>query len=297
MKKVLLTLAILGLIFSAQVNYAQESEDATATDEQVVEENADDATAEEAEATEADSTVADTTAVAEENEAEKEEAATDATEKEEEKGPEGLQLIKKFFIDGGGFMFPVLICLILGLAIAIEKIITLNLKSVNSKKLLKKIETSLKNNDVDGAQEICRNTRGSVASIFYQAFLRRKEGIEGVEKSIVSYGSVQMGLLEKGLIWISLFIALAPMLGFMGTVIGMIEAFDSIQKAGSISPGLVAGGIKIALLTTVGGLIVAVFLQVFYNYLVSKIDSIVNDMEDSTISLVDMFMEYDVTKK
>lgn len=296
MKKVLLTLAILGLIFSATVNYAQEDgENAAAETENVAEET--EADMEDAEGTEGE---ADAEEMAEPEAAPEEEKAEDATKKEEDKNegqPTGLQVIKKFFIDGGGFMFPVLICLILGLAIAIEKIITLNLKSVNSRKLLKKVETSLKNNDVEGAQEICRNTRGSVASIFYQAFLRRKEGIEGVEKSIVSYGSVQMGMLEKGLIWVSLFIAIAPMLGFMGTVIGMIEAFDSIQKAGSISPGLVAGGIKIALLTTVGGLIVAVILQLFYNYLVSKIDNIVNDMEDSTINLVDMFIEYDVANK
>lgn len=211
--------------------------------------------------------------------------------------PSGHQVIKEYFIEGGPFMFPVLICLIIGLAVCIERIITLNLKTVNSQKLLNNVESHLKNGEIEKAQETTRDTRGPIASIFYQAFDRRSEGIDIVEKSIISYGSVQMGLLEKGLTWISLFIAIAPMLGFMGTVIGMIQAFDAIEAAGDISPSLVAGGIKVALLTTVAGLIVAIILQVFYNYLVAKVDNIVNDMEDSSISLVDMMIKYGVTKK
>jgi len=209
----------------------------------------------------------------------------------------GSQLLKKYFIDGGDFMFPILLCFIFGLAVIIEKIISLNLKSVNSKKLLEKIEILFKNGKAEEAEDLCRNTRGIVASISYQAILRRTEGVEGVEKSIISYGSVQMSLLEKGLVWISLFISVAPMLGFLGTVIGMVEAFDSIEQAGIISPSLLAGGIKVALITTVGGLIVAIILQVFYNYLISKIDNLVMDMEDSAISLVDMMIEYGITKK
>jgi biopolymer transport protein ExbB len=281
MKKTFLFLAMLAMVFAINTSYAQDAEtEVVAADQVNPEELAD-----------------DTTAVVEE--ATEEPVAEQVTEAEEA-APEkknGTQIIKKFFIDGGGFMFPVLICLILGLAIAIEKIITLNLKAINSRKLLAKIEEKFKAKDAEGALEVARNTRGTVASIIYQAISRRKEGIESVEKSIVSYGSVQMGLLEKGLIWISLFIAIAPMLGFMGTVVGMIGAFDSIEQAGTISPSLVAGGIKVALLTTVGGLIVGVILQMFYNYLVSKMDGIVNDMEDSSITLVDMMIEYGISEK
>jgi biopolymer transport protein ExbB len=187
----------------------------------------------------------------------------------------------------------VLITLILGLAICIERIIYLNMATTNTKKLLNDIESALTSGGVEAAKEVCRNTRGPVASIFYQGLERSGEGIDMVEKSIVSYGSVQMGLLERNISWISLFIALAPMLGFMGTVIGMIGAFDAIEAAGDISPSLVAGGIKVALLTTVFGLIVAMILQVFYNYIIAKVDSIVNNMEDASISLVDLLVKHD----
>ena len=202
------------------------------------------------------------------------------------------QVIKQKFIEGGpSFMGIVLLCLILGLALCIERIIYLNKATTNTSDLLNDIEGSLSSGNLEGAKEICRNTAGPVASIFYQGLDRSGEGIEVVEKSVVAYGSVQMGLLEKGLSWISLFIALAPMLGFMGTVIGMIGAFDAIEAAGDISPSLVAGGIKVALLTTVFGLIVAMILQIFYNYIVAKIDSIVNTMEDSSISFVDILVK------
>ncbi len=202
------------------------------------------------------------------------------------------QVIKQKFIEGGpSFMGVVLLCLILGLALAIERIIYLNMATSDSSKLLNDVEGALQSGGVDAAKETCRNTKGPVASIFYQGLDRSGEGIDMVEKSVVAYGSVQMGLLEKGLSWIALFIALAPMLGFMGTVIGMIGAFDAIEAAGDISPSLVAGGIKVALLTTVFGLIVAIILQIFYNYIVSKIDSIVNDMEDASISLIDLLVK------
>lgn len=208
------------------------------------------------------------------------------------------QAIKEQFISGGWeFMGIVLVCLILGLAIAIERIITLNLATTNTKKLLTQIEDALQNGGVEAAKEVTKNTRGPVASIFTQGLMRMSEGIEMVEKSIISYGSVEMGRLERGMVWISLFIALAPMLGFMGTVIGMIQAFDTIAELGDISPANVAVGIKIALLTTVAGLIVAVILQLFYNYCVSKIDSLVNQMEDSSISLVDMLVKYNLSSK
>jgi biopolymer transport protein ExbB len=200
--------------------------------------------------------------------------------------------LKTKFIEGGaGFMGVVLLVLILGLALSIERIIYLSLATGNSEKLLGEIESGLSSGGVEAAKEICRNTKGPVASIFYQGLSRKDEGLDMVEKSIVSYGSVQMGMLEKGLSWISLCIALAPMLGFMGTVIGMIGAFDAIEAAGDISPSLVAGGIKVALLTTVFGLIVAMILQVFYNYLIAKVDSLVNDMEESSITFMDILIK------
>lgn len=224
-------------------------------------------------------------------------AAEEAAPEGEEAAPapsEGLHyVIKQKFIEGGWeWMSPVLICLIIGLAIVVERTIFLNLASTNTTKLLAKIEDAMQSGGVDAAKEVCRNTRGPVASIFYQGLDRSSEGIDIVEKSIVSYGSVQMAQMERGLIWINLFIALAPMLGFMGTVVGMIAAFDAIEAAGDISPSLVAGGIKVALLTTVAGLIVAMILQIFYNYLVSKVDSLVNAMEDSSISLIDILVKY-----
>jgi biopolymer transport protein ExbB len=208
----------------------------------------------------------------------------------------GHQVIKDQFIAGGDFMWPVLICFIIGLAVAIERVIVLNLKTINSNRLLNDVEAAIQRGGVDAAKNVTRDTRGPIASVFYQALDRSHEGLDIVEKSIISYGSVQMGRLEKGLIWISLFIAIAPMLGFMGTVIGMIAAFDNIEAAGDISPAIVAGGIKIALLTTVAGLIVAVILQVFYNYLVSKVDALVNDMEDASISLVDILIKHNIVK-
>ncbi len=222
------------------------------------------------------------------------EAATSSIEAiASESSPSFHQVIKQKFIEGGAsFMGIVLLCLIIGLAICIERIIYLNMSSGNADKLLENVEEALANEGVDAAKEICRNTKGPVASIFYQGLDRINEGIDIAEKSVISYGSVQMGLLERGVSWISLFIALAPMLGFMGTVIGMIDAFDAIQEAGDISPSLVAGGIKVALLTTVFGLIVAIILQIFYNYIIAKIDSIVNSMEDASISLIDLLVAH-----
>jgi biopolymer transport protein ExbB len=205
--------------------------------------------------------------------------------------------LKTKFIEGGaGFMGAVLLCLIFGLALSFERVIYLNLASTNTDKLVESVEEALNIGGIEAAKELCRNTRGPVASIFYQGLDRSDEGIDVVEKSVVSYGSVQMGLMEKNLSWISLFIAIAPMLGFMGTVIGMIEAFDQIQIAGDMSPTVVAGGIKIALITTVTGLMVAIILQIFYNYLISQIDGIVNKMEDSSISLVDLLVKHNLKK-
>ena len=204
------------------------------------------------------------------------------------------QALKTKFIEGGpGFMALIILCLILGLAVCIERILYLSLSKTNTKKLLAAVEAALKEGGVEKAKEVCRNTRGPVASIFYQGLLRYDQGIEVVEKTVVSYGSVNMSLMENGLSWIALFIAIAPSLGFLGTVVGMIQAFDAIQAAGDISPNIVAGGMKVALITTVGGLIVAMILQVFYNYILSKIDDLTIDMEDSSISLVDILVKYE----
>ena len=207
------------------------------------------------------------------------------------------QILKEKFIEGDPvFMCIAVLALLLGLALVIERIIYLNLSTTNTKKLLNKVETALETGGIEAAKDICRDTRGPVAGIFFQGLDRYSEGLEVVEKAIVSYGGVLMGRLEKGLSWIALFIALAPMLGFMGTVIGMIQAFDTIEAVGDISPAVVAGGIKVALLTTVFGLIVAIILQIFYNYCVAKIDSIVNDMEDSSISFIDILTKFKATK-
>ena len=201
-------------------------------------------------------------------------------------------VLKEKYIQGGAlWMTPVLICLILGLALVIERVFYLNLASVNSDKLLKKVEDAIQTGGIEKAKELCRNTKGPLASVFYQGLDRYDEGLESVEKSVEAYGAVQMGRLETNLSWIGLFLALAPSLGFMGTVVGMVNAFDDIERAGDISPTIVAGGMKVALLTTVFGLITAIILQIFYNYILSKIDSIVNDMENATISFMDILVK------
>ena len=274
MKKlfVFFTVAALLSFGIANVNYAQTNEEATITEE------------------------IDTLAVGEDTL-----LVVDETVSTLEAAPEVKkdfqQVLKEQFIEGGWqFMGIVLLCLIFGLALSIERIIYLNLSSTNTTKLLNKVEAALASGGVENAKEVCKNTRGPVAGIFYQGLDRYNEGVDIVEKSIVGYGSVLMGRLEAGLSWISLFIALAPMLGFMGTVIGMIKAFDDIAAAGDISPTIVASGIKVALLTTVFGLITAIILQVFYNYIVSKIDSLVNNMEDSSISFIDILLKFNANK-
>ena len=203
------------------------------------------------------------------------------------------QALKTKFIEGGaGFMSLIIICLILGMALAIERILYLAFSKTNTTKLLESVEAALEKGGIEEAKKVCRETRGPVASIFYQGLLRADQGIDVVEKTIVSYGGVQMSLMENGLSWIGLFISIAPSLGFLGTVIGMIQAFDAIQAAGDISPNVVAGGMKVALITTVGGLIVAMILQIFYNYIIAKIDSLSIDMEDSSIRFVDTMVKY-----
>ena len=214
-----------------------------------------------------------------------------------EEGGMHKELKTKFIEGDAGFMSLVAIALVLGLAFCIERIIYLSLAEVDVKKLMAKLEAALEKGDVEGAKTICRNTRGPVASICYQGLMRIDEGLDVVERSVVSYGGVQAGYLEKGCSWITLFIAMAPSLGFLGTVIGMVMAFDQIQQAGDISPTVVAGGMKVALITTIFGLIVALILQVFYNYILSKIEAITSQMEDSSITLLDMIMKYNLKYK
>lgn len=198
-----------------------------------------------------------------------------------------FNMLVGYFNEGGPFMWPVLIALILGLAIFLERLITLNRADINTRNFILDVKEALQEGGIQSAEELCSSTRGPVASVFQAGLLRADEGIEASEKAIQSYGSIEMSFLERGLVWLSLFIAIAPMLGFTGTVIGMIQAFDAIEAAGDISPSLVAGGIKVALLTTASGLIAGIIMQVGYNYCVSKIDRLVVDMEESSIVLVD----------
>lgn len=278
MKKLIAFLTIAGMLTFGASNVAlAQDENVTVTETELTTDTT---------ATEGDTTMIEAVA-----------AVVETLEPEPEAEQGFQQVLKEQFIQGDWrFMGIVLLTLVFGLALCIERIIYLNLATTNNQKLLNKVESALETGGVDSAKEICRDTKGPVASIFYQGLDRYNEGIEIVEKSIVSYGSVLMGRLEKGLSWISLFISIAPMLGFMGTVIGMIVAFQDIEAAGDISANIVAGGMKVALLTTVFGLIVAVILQVFYNYIISKVDSIVNDMEDSTISFIDILTKYKTKK-
>jgi len=219
-------------------------------------------------------------------------AAEETTAAPEEDTKSFHQVLKEKYIQGGaGWMTPVLLCLIFGMALVIERILYLNMATTNVQKLLEDIEEKVKKGDYKGAKEICRDTRGPVASIFYQGLDRVDEGLENVEKAVTSYGGVQMARLENNMTWIALFIALAPSFGFLGTVVGMVQAFDDIEVAGDISPTVVAGGMKVALLTTIFGLIVAIILQIFYNYILTKIESLVAQMEDGSISFMDILVK------
>ena len=275
MKKVFATLTVLAMLSfgSVAVMAQEEAAPAAETTEQVVEE-------------EVAAEVAEVAEVA-------------AEEVTEEGGLVALhKALKTKFIEGGaGFMAATLLCLVFGLALCIERIIYLSLAKTNTKKLLANVEAALNNGGMEKALDVCRNTRGPVASIFYQGLSRYDEGVEVVEKTVASYGGVQLGLLEKNLSWITLFIAIAPSMGFMGTIIGMIQAFDKIQQVGDMSATVVAGGIKVALLTTLVGLIIAIILQVFYNYILSLVEGLVNEMEDASISLLDIVVRFDAAKK
>lgn len=276
MKKVIALMSIIGLLtftnlngVMAQNEAAQPAEPAT---EQVEETN--------------DSAAAVVDSAAAEAPAEEEAAKAAPAEKTFH------QVLKEKYIQGGaGWMTPVLLCLIFGMALVIERIIYLNMATTNVQKLLEGIEEKVQKGDYNGAKDLCRDTRGPVASIFYQGLDRVNEGLDNVEKAVTSYGGVQMARLENNLTWISLFIALAPSFGFLGTVVGMVQAFDDIEVAGDISPTVVAGGMKVALLTTIFGLIVAIILQIFYNYILTKIENLVAQMEDGSITFMDILVK------
>ncbi|MBU0474946.1 MAG: MotA/TolQ/ExbB proton channel family protein [Bacteroidetes bacterium] len=206
-----------------------------------------------------------------------------------------LTYLQEKFIAGGAFMYPILGSLIVGLGFVFAKIFTLTRASVNTKKFIVQVKDALQKGGVDEAIKLCENSRGSIASVFHAGLLRADEGVDAAEKAIMAYGAIEMGFLEKGMIWISTFISVAPMLGFTGTVQGMVEAFDSIAASAQMSPSVVAAPIAVALLTTLFGLITAIILQVFYNYLISRIDKIVGDMEESSIELIDAL--YELNKK
>lgn len=272
MKKVIAMMSIIGLLAFTNFNGLKAQD--KATDQQQ-------AATEQVEAT-TDSAVAEEAA----------EPAVEEVAAPEETTKSFHQVLKEKYIEGGaGWMTPVLLCLILGMALVIERVLYLNMATTNVKKLLEGIEGHVKNNDYAGAKELCRNTRGPVASIFYQGLDRIDAGLDNVEKAVTSYGGVQMARLESNMTWIALFIALAPSFGFLGTVVGMVGAFDDIEAAGDISPTIVAGGMKVALLTTVFGLIVAIILQIFYNYLLTKIEGLVSQMEDGSITFMDILVK------
>ena len=272
MKKVIALMSIFGLLTFANFNGVMAQQPAEAA--QPATEQVDEQTA--------DSTVAEAPV------AEEPEQVTAPAEESKS----FHQVLKEKYIQGGaGWMTPVLLCLILGMALVIERILYLNMATTNVQKLLEGIEEHVQKGDYNGAKELCRDTRGPVASIFYQGLDRIDEGLDNVEKAVTSYGGVQMARLENNMTWIALFIALAPSFGFLGTVVGMVQAFDDIEVAGDISPTVVAGGMKVALLTTIFGLIAAIILQIFYNYILTKIESLVAQMEDGSISFMDILVK------
>lgn len=257
MKKLIAAIAIMGLTMFSQTIVAQDSLDNQTVEEMLAEEG------------------------------------LDPTELMAEETPGLHSQLKTKFVDGNpAFMSLVAIVLVLGLTLCIERIVYLTLSEINAKKLLKDIDAKVEQGDVEGAKELCRNTRGPVASVCYQGLMHIKEPIDDVERSIMSYGTVQVANMEKGCSWIKLFIALAPSLGFLGTVIGMVMAFDQIQELGDINPTIVASGMKVALITTIFGIVVAVILQLFYNYIVSKIEHLTSQMEESAVTLLDTITQF-----
>ena len=283
MKKLFAIVAVLGLLGSAQVFAA--NEDVNNVQQTEVTDSA---------AVANDSIVAPADSAAVEAPAEAEAPVAVV----EDGGIAGVhKTLKTKFIEGGAeFMALVAVAMVIGLAFCIERIIYLSMAQVNTKKLMAGIADALSKNDVEAAKALCRNTAGPVAAICYQGLLRIDEGLETVERSVVSYGSLQSSMLEKNCSWITLFIAMAPSLGFLGTVIGMVMSFDEIQQKGDISPTIVAGGMKVALITTIYGIVVALVLQVFYNFILTKIEALVSEMEDCSITLLDLLTKFNLKK-
>ena len=285
MKKLFAIVAVLGLFCTTQVAAQTEEVNNVQQTEAVADSAA---------------VVNDTTEVAQpvEAAAETTEAQAETPQVVEDGGIAGVhKMLKVKFIEGNAsFMALVAIAMVIGLAFCVERIIYLSMAQVNTKKLMAKIAEALSKNDVEAAKDVCRNTAGPVAAICYQGLLRIDEGLETVERSVVSYGSLQSSMLEKNCSWITLFIAMAPSLGFLGTVIGMVMSFDEIQQKGDISPTIVAGGMKVALITTIYGIIVALVLQVFYNFILTKIEGLVAEMEDCSITLLDLLTKFNLKK-
>ena len=285
MKKLFAIVAVLGLFCTTQVAAQTEEVNNVQQTEAVADSAA---------------VVNDTTEVAQpvEAAAETTEAQAETPQVVEDGGIAGVhKMLKVKFIEGdASFMALVAIAMVIGLAFCVERIIYLSMAQVNTKKLMAKIAEALSKNDVEAAKDVCRNTAGPVAAICYQGLLRIDEGLETVERSVVSYGSLQSSMLEKNCSWITLFIAMAPSLGFLGTVIGMVMSFDEIQQKGDISPTIVAGGMKVALITTIYGIIVALVLQVFYNFILTKIEGLVAEMEDCSITLLDLLTKFNLKK-
>ena len=285
MKKLIALFAMVGLLTGGQVAMAQ-GQAAKDSTEQVAKD-----TAAAPAATAATDTVGDSLL----SEDSMDDAAADSAVVAEESAGLHKELKTKFIEGSAGFMSLVALALVIGLAFCIERIIYLTLSEVNAKRLMEDIAEKVEQGDIEGAKDICRNTRGPVASICYQGLARITESIDNIERSIVSYGSVQSSNFERGCSWITLLITMAPSLGFLGTVIGMVMAFEQIRVAGDISPTIVAAGMKVALITTIFGIIAALILQLFYNYIVSKIEHLTSQMEESAITLLDSIMKYKLT--
>ncbi len=278
MKKLIALIAIVGLLVNVQQLAAQEKQTRNSVEKVV-----NDTTVAQA--------VADT--VAADSLVALAEADLQTGEEQADEGGSLHKLLKHKFIEGSaGFMSLVALALVLGLAFCIERIVFLTLSEVNTRKLMKDVDERLAHDDVEGAKDLCRNTRGPVASICYQALLHIREPLEQIDRQLTNYGELQLTHMEKGCSWIRLFITVAPSLGFLGTVIGMVMAFDQIQTAGDISPAIVARGMKVALITTIFGIIVAIVLQFFYSYILSKIQRLTAQMENSAIVLTDSIVEY-----
>ena len=202
----------------------------------------------------------------------------------------------QYFHDGGNFMWPILLALVFGLGFTLERIYSLMMSRIDSKTFFDDITKIIDNDGAEAALELCEQTQGPVSAIFHAGLSRLHRGLAEVEKAIQNAGALEMAFLEKNMIWLNAVITIAPMLGFTGTVIGMIKAFDAIKAANDISPAVVAGGISQALLTTAFGLVVAMIIQTFQNLFVSRIDKLVLEMEEQSVKIMDHLYEAETKK-